>query len=68
MMFLMGVQRVFAGAHWPTDAAAGWLWGGLTLFVLIQVYTTLSSRVRVASGPRPDPSLRGEGLSVPSKG
>lgn len=44
MMFLMGVQRVFAGAHWPTDAAAGWLWGGLTLFVLIQVYRAIESR------------------------
>ena len=45
VMFLMGVQRVFAGAHGPTDAAAGWLWGGLTLFVLIQAYHAVSRRV-----------------------
>jgi undecaprenyl-diphosphatase len=44
VMFLMGLQRVYAGAHWPTDAAAGWLWGGLTLFVLVQAYRTLRAR------------------------
>ena len=38
IIVLMGMQRVYAGAHWPTDALAGWLWGGLVLFVLIQAY------------------------------
>jgi hypothetical protein len=28
VMFLTAMQRVFSGAHWPTDAVAGWLWGG----------------------------------------
>jgi undecaprenyl-diphosphatase len=38
VIVLMGLQRVYAGAHWPTDAVAGWLWGGLVLFALLQAY------------------------------
>ena len=37
---LMGAQRVYAGAHWPSDVLAGYLWGGVVLFVLIQSYRT----------------------------
>ncbi len=35
---LMGLQRVYAGAHWPTDVLAAYLWGGVILFVLVQTY------------------------------
>ena len=35
---LMGLQRVYAGAHWPTDVLAAYLWGGVILFALVQVY------------------------------
>lgn len=35
---LMGVQRVYAGAHWPSDVLAAYLWGAVVLFALIQTY------------------------------
>ena len=33
---LMGLQRVYAGAHWPTDVLVAYLWGGI-LFAVVQV-------------------------------
>jgi undecaprenyl-diphosphatase len=44
VMLLMGLQRVYAGAHWPSDAVAAWLWGGVVLFVLVQAYRAVRSR------------------------
>jgi undecaprenyl-diphosphatase len=35
---LMGLQRVYTGAHWPTDVLAAYLWGGVILFALVQLY------------------------------
>ncbi len=35
---LMGLQRVYAGAHWPTDVLAAYLWGGVILFDIVQLY------------------------------
>ncbi len=35
---LMGLQRVYAGAHWPSDVLAAYLWGGVILFVLVKAY------------------------------
>lgn len=35
---LMGLQRVYAGAHWPTDVLAAYLWGGIILFAVVQLY------------------------------
>jgi undecaprenyl-diphosphatase len=42
VILLMGLQRVYAGAHWPTDALGAYLWGGLVLFGLIQAYRRVS--------------------------
>jgi len=35
---LMGLQRVYAGAHWPSDVLAAYLWGGVILFALVKLY------------------------------
>ena len=38
LILLMGLQRVYSGAHWPSDVLAAYLWGGVILFVLVKVY------------------------------
>lgn len=39
MMALIGPARVYLGAHWPSDTAAGYLFGGLYLGGLLELYT-----------------------------
>lgn len=39
MIALIGPARVYLGAHWPSDAAAGYLFGGLYLGGLLELYT-----------------------------
>lgn len=43
MVALMGLQRVYAGAHWPTDVLAAYLWGGLILFGLYRLFRLMRS-------------------------
>ncbi len=38
VIVLMGLQRVYAGAHWPSDVLAAYLWGGVILFVLVKAF------------------------------
>jgi len=40
---LVGVDRVFVGAHNPSDVAAGWLVGGLLVFVMSAVFGVVST-------------------------
>lgn len=38
LIVLMGLQRVYSGAHWPTDVLAAYLWGGVILFALVKAF------------------------------
>jgi undecaprenyl-diphosphatase len=44
MVALIGPARVYLGAHWPSDTAAGYLFGGLYLGALLELYTEAKLR------------------------
>jgi len=51
---LIGLSRVYLGAHWPSDVAGGYLGGGLWLMLMMLAYTRLqeSSASKLLRGAR----------------
>jgi undecaprenyl-diphosphatase len=62
----IGVARVYAGAHWPSDALGGYLIGGIWLALTIQLYRWAGARLRHHT-TEPDTALdeTGVGSGVP---
>lgn len=42
LIFLIGVSRIYLGAHYPTDVAGGWVLGAIFLSIIVFVMTPLS--------------------------
>ena len=51
MIALIGVSRVYMGAHWPSDAVGAYLVGGVWLMLMIEAYRRMKARQSKSDAP-----------------
>jgi membrane-associated phospholipid phosphatase len=60
LIALIGVSRVYMGAHWPSDTVGAYLAGGVWLMLMIEIYRRMKAHQRPTAETRRG---RGEGES-----
>jgi membrane-associated phospholipid phosphatase len=45
LLFFIGLSRLYLGVHFPHDVLAGWLVGGLILWLIVRFWDPVSSRL-----------------------
>jgi undecaprenyl-diphosphatase len=51
-ILLIGISRIYFGAHWPSDVVGGYAYGGMMLGLLIEVHRRLERRAAGAEVAR----------------